>query len=76
VAGVFEDFFATPQSADLGRLAAAYGIAHELVTDWAALAERVSAPAPGVRMLELPADRKRDAAQRKRWFAELAAGLG
>jgi len=46
------------------------------VTDWAALAERVSAPAPGVRMLELPADRKRDAAQRKRWFAELAAGLG
>ena len=67
---------ATPQAVDLGRLAAAHGVAHELLADWAALEARVAAPVPGVRVLELTTDRKRDAAQRKRWFAELASGLG
>jgi len=76
VAGVFEDFFATPQAVDLGRLAGAHGVRHEGVSDWATLAARVAAPEPGLRILELTTDRKRDAAQRKRWFAELAAGLG
>lgn len=76
VAGVFEDFFATPQAVDLGRLAAAHGVPHALVADWAALVARVASPEPGVRILEVSTDRKQDAAQRKRWFAELAAGLG
>jgi 2-succinyl-5-enolpyruvyl-6-hydroxy-3-cyclohexene-1-carboxylate synthase len=58
-------------------LAGAYGIPHELVPDWerfiAAIAE---VPPPGVRMLELRTDRKRDAATRKRLFMDVAAQLG
>ncbi len=57
-------------------MAAAHGVAHEVLADWATLAARVAAPVPGIRILELTTDRKRDAAQRKRWFAELAADLG
>jgi 2-succinyl-5-enolpyruvyl-6-hydroxy-3-cyclohexene-1-carboxylate synthase len=76
VAGAFEEFFATPQAVDLGRLVAAHGIAHAQVADWGALVARVASPEPGVRILEVSTDRKQDAAQRKHWFAELAAGLG
>lgn len=72
----FEEFFATPQSVDFGRLAAAYGLEHHLVGDWNRFIELVrTLPPQGVRLLELPTDRKRDAATRKRLFAGVAAGL-
>ena len=72
----FEEFFATPQEADFAKLCAAYGVDHVLVNDWAHFVSLISAlPASGMRVLELRTDRKRDAAQRKAWFAELAASL-
>ena len=73
----FEEFFATPQEVDFAKLCAAYGAEHVLVRDWAHFEELVSAlPASGIRVLELRTDRKRDAATRKQWFAEVAASLG
>jgi len=73
----FEEFFATPQDVDFAVLCVAHAVPHTLVRDWAHFAELISQPAAaGIRVLELRTDRKRDAAGRKRVFAELAAGLG
>jgi len=72
----FEEFFATPQEADFGQLCAAYGVEHIAVRDWNQFIELISSlPATGLRVLELRTDRKRDAATRKRIFAEVAEGL-
>ncbi len=72
----FEQFFATPQHVDFPRLCAAYDVEHVAVTNWAQFQALLSAaPSSGVRVLELKTDRKRDAAWRKRTFAELAAAL-
>jgi 2-succinyl-5-enolpyruvyl-6-hydroxy-3-cyclohexene-1-carboxylate synthase len=73
----FEEYFATPQEADFAQLAAAYGVEHTLVRDWAHFASLISTlPTSGIRVLELRTDRKHDAAKRKTLFAELAASLG
>jgi 2-succinyl-5-enolpyruvyl-6-hydroxy-3-cyclohexene-1-carboxylate synthase len=73
----FEEFFATPQEADFAKLCAAHGVEHVTVRDWAHFVELVSVlPPAGIRVLELRTDRKRDAATRKAWFAEISAGLG
>jgi 2-succinyl-5-enolpyruvyl-6-hydroxy-3-cyclohexene-1-carboxylate synthase len=59
----FEEFFATPQEVDFGRLCSAYGAGHVIVRDWAHLQELVSAlPETGVRVIEIRTDRRRDAA--------------
>jgi 2-succinyl-5-enolpyruvyl-6-hydroxy-3-cyclohexene-1-carboxylate synthase len=72
----FEEFFATPQQADISRLCAAHGIEHRLVGDWAEFVGLIShLPVTGMRVLELRTDRKLDAARRKQWFQELAAAL-
>jgi len=54
-AGAFERVFGTPHTVDLAALAAAVGIQHTAVAP-ADLAG-VLAPAPGIRMIEVPADR-------------------
>jgi 2-succinyl-5-enolpyruvyl-6-hydroxy-3-cyclohexene-1-carboxylate synthase len=73
----FEEFFATPQTADFGKLGATYGVEHVLVKDWGHFSALVATlPAAGIRVLELRTDRKRDAAMRKQVFAEIAATLG
>ncbi len=73
----FEEFFATPQEADFGKLAAAYGVGHTVIRDWPHLvAEIATLPASGIRILEIRTDRKADAAARKAWFAAMAATLG
>ena len=73
----FEEFFATPQEADFGKLAAAYGAEHIMVLDWAHLTGLVSVlPTSGIRVLEVKTDRRADAAGRKQLFAEVAAVLG
>jgi len=72
----FEEFFATPQEADFGKLCPAYGVAHVLVRDWKHFTGLVSVlPTSGVRVLELRTDRKRDAATRKKLFADAAAAV-
>jgi 2-succinyl-5-enolpyruvyl-6-hydroxy-3-cyclohexene-1-carboxylate synthase len=69
----FEEFFATPQEVDFAKLCSAYGAEHVLVRDWTHLAGLVSAlPATGLRVLELRAERKRDAAFRSELFAAAA----
>ena len=73
----FEEFFATPQEVDFARLCAAYQVEHQLIRDWAHFDGLIgSLPSAGVRVLELRTDRKRDAALRKRRFADIAASLG
>ena len=72
----FEEFFATPQSADFAALAAAHGAEHTCVQDWAQFADLVATlPPSGVRVLELRTDRKRDAAMRKSLYSAVS-GLG
>jgi 2-succinyl-5-enolpyruvyl-6-hydroxy-3-cyclohexene-1-carboxylate synthase len=69
----FEEFFATPQEVDFGKLCAAHGVEHKVVRDWAHFTELVLAlPEKGIRVLEVRTDRKRDAAQRKKLFATIA----
>jgi 2-succinyl-5-enolpyruvyl-6-hydroxy-3-cyclohexene-1-carboxylate synthase len=69
----FEEFFAMPQEVDFGRLCAAYGAAHTIVRDWAHFTELISTlPAEGLRVLEVRADRKRDAALRRELVAATA----
>ncbi|HTJ79119.1 MAG TPA: 2-succinyl-5-enolpyruvyl-6-hydroxy-3-cyclohexene-1-carboxylic-acid synthase [Rariglobus sp.] len=72
----FEKFWATPQDVNFGKLCAAYGVAHTVTRDGGQLAEAVAKlPESGVRVLEVLTDRKRDAAFRKKLFADVAATL-
>jgi 2-succinyl-5-enolpyruvyl-6-hydroxy-3-cyclohexene-1-carboxylate synthase len=71
------EFFATPQAVDLAQLCAAHGVEHVAVRDWEQLTSLVAQfLSSGLRVLEIATDRKRDAAQRKQWFAEIAATNG
>ena len=73
----FEEFFATPQEVDFAKLCAAYGAEHVRVRDWTHFAGLVSKlPATGLRVLEVRADRKRDAALRHELFAAAAEAAG
>ncbi len=70
---VFEEFFATAQEVDFARLCSAHGVEHVHVEDWGHFEALVSRlPEQGIRVLELAADRKRDAAWRKEAFASAA----
>jgi len=70
---IFEEFFATPQEVDFAKLCSAHGVAHAHVEDWSHFEHLISSPAaPGIRVLELRTDRKRDAAWRKDAFASAA----
>jgi 2-succinyl-5-enolpyruvyl-6-hydroxy-3-cyclohexene-1-carboxylate synthase len=70
----FEKFFATPQEVDFAKLCEAYGVAYQLVRDAADFTALISTlPAQGIRVLEFKTDRKRDAAFRKKLFAETAS---
>ena len=72
----FEEFFATPQEVDFARLCSAYGAEHVLVRDWRHFSELVSGlPAGGLRVLEVRANRKRDAATRRELFATAAQAV-
>ena len=67
---VFEEYFATPQEVDFATLCAAHRVEHVHVEDWSHFERLVSTlPASGIRVLEVSADRKRDAAWRKEAFA-------
>jgi 2-succinyl-5-enolpyruvyl-6-hydroxy-3-cyclohexene-1-carboxylate synthase len=69
----FEEFFATPQRVDFGKLCAAYGVEHRPVGDWREFRQLLkNLPKRGVRVLELRTDRAADAAARKALFARAA----
>ncbi|MET0263237.1 MAG: thiamine pyrophosphate-binding protein, partial [Rariglobus sp.] len=73
---LFEVYWATPQKVDFSLLCAAHGVAHSIAKDAAHLAEMaVQLPVGGVRVIEVRTDRARDAAFRKKLFADVAAAL-
>lgn len=73
----FEEFFATPQVVDFGKLCAAHGVAHVAVRGLAQLTALLAEPpASGIRVLEVATDRKRDAALRKKLFVAAAKAAG
>lgn len=62
----FEEFFATPQRADIGKLCEAHAVAHVLVGTPEEFQRILAAPMPkGVRVLEIRTDRKKDSALRR-----------
>ncbi len=66
---VFEPYFATPQAIDLGALAQAHGLEHQVIESWETLAQRLATPAIGIRILELRCDRRHDVALRRSLLA-------
>jgi len=70
----FEEFFATPQAVDFGKLCAAHGVAHQVIHTLAELEVELSRPPQqGLRVLEVCTDRKASAAHRKALFAKVAS---
>jgi 2-succinyl-5-enolpyruvyl-6-hydroxy-3-cyclohexene-1-carboxylate synthase len=68
----FEKYYATPQSVQFDTLCQAYGVAHQRAHDWPAFIAAIdSLPASGIRVIELPTDRKADVAMLQRVLRDL-----
>ena len=62
----FEELFATPQDIDFAQLCQTYGVKHELITSWEELSNKLNPlPNKGIRVLEIPTNRKESAKWRK-----------
>lgn len=72
---VFERVFGTPHGVDLGRLCAATGTPHRLLTDPAELRAAIASPPAGTLVLEVRVDRSGHAAAHERLRAAAAAAL-
>ena len=74
----FEEYWATPQAVDLAKLCAAYGVPHRGVGSALGLRTllRVELGEPGLRVIEVKTDRKKDVETRRRLFAEAAKAAG
>ena len=74
----FEEYWATPQRVDLGKLCAAYAVPHRTAGSpeelRAALREEVAGS--GLRVIEIRTDRTKDAGTRKRLLAAAARKAG
>jgi 2-succinyl-5-enolpyruvyl-6-hydroxy-3-cyclohexene-1-carboxylate synthase len=69
----FEDFFATPQNINFADLCVTYGIDYEIIGSWHHLEERLRIlPSEGIRVLEIPTNRKRDAQWRKQYLGKIS----
>lgn len=69
----FEEFFATPQNINFSQLCTTYGVEYELIESWPQLQQRLNPlPTTGIRVLEVPTNRRTDAAWRKRHLSQLA----
>ncbi|WAL60133.1 2-succinyl-5-enolpyruvyl-6-hydroxy-3-cyclohexene-1-carboxylic-acid synthase [Thermocoleostomius sinensis] len=69
----FEAFFATPQSVNVAQLCAAYRIEYEQIQTWEQLIQRLKPlPTEGVRVLEIPCDRKASAHWRQQLFSQFS----
>ncbi len=67
----FEEFFATPQSVNFAQLCGSYGVEHHLIESWSELQELLNPlPKVGIRVLEVPTNRKVDA----RWRHSILDG--
>jgi 2-succinyl-5-enolpyruvyl-6-hydroxy-3-cyclohexene-1-carboxylate synthase len=71
-----EQFFSTPQGIDFAQLCATYQVEHELIQSWEHLSLRLKClPDAGIRVLELPCDRRWDARWRKQHLSTLAENI-
>jgi len=62
----FEHFFATPQSANVAKLCAAYQVDYELIISWEQMSQELQVfPDEGIRVLEVRTDRKADSQWRQ-----------
>ncbi|MBD1810260.1 2-succinyl-5-enolpyruvyl-6-hydroxy-3-cyclohexene-1-carboxylic-acid synthase [Microcoleus vaginatus DQ-U2] len=72
----FEEFFATPQQINFAQLCATYGVEHEIIDDWEQFKQKLSfLPNSGIRVLELPTDRRADAKWRQDNLSKFAKDL-
>jgi 2-succinyl-5-enolpyruvyl-6-hydroxy-3-cyclohexene-1-carboxylate synthase len=73
----FEDFFATPQDIDFGKLCATYAVNYEQIQTWEQLQTSLNPlPVSGIRVLEVLTDRRADALWRRENLVKFAAQLG
>jgi 2-succinyl-5-enolpyruvyl-6-hydroxy-3-cyclohexene-1-carboxylate synthase len=72
----FEEYFTTPQNINFAELAATYNINYEQIKSWEQLQQRLNfLPKTGIRILEIPTNRKTDSEWRQQYLRELAAKL-
>ncbi|MGB7712518.1 MAG: thiamine pyrophosphate-dependent enzyme, partial [Microcoleus sp.] len=72
----FEEFFATPQQINFAQLCATYGVEHQIIDDWEQFKEKLSfLPNSGIRVLELPTNRRTDAKWRQDHLGKFAKDL-
>ncbi|MEQ8956790.1 MAG: 2-succinyl-5-enolpyruvyl-6-hydroxy-3-cyclohexene-1-carboxylic-acid synthase [Coleofasciculus sp. C2-GNP5-27] len=68
-----EEFFATPQSINFAQLCLSYGVEHQLIQSWQQLQQLLNPlPNQGIRVLELPTNRKADAIWRQKYLGKFA----
>ena len=73
----FEEFFATPQYINFSKLCETYGVEHQIIESWQQLEELLNPlPTQGIRVLELPTNRKNDAKWRQENLGKFAAEVG
>ena len=74
----FEEYWATPQKVEIAKLCAAYGVPHRAVGSASSLRTvlRAQIGEPGLRVIEVKTDRKKDVETRRRLFAEAARVAG
>lgn len=73
----FEKFFATPQNLNFAQLCCTYGVEHLLIQSWQQLEQALNPlPTEGIRVLEIPTQRKADAQRRRTYLEKFAASLG
>jgi len=67
----FEEFFATPQHIDFAQLCSTYRVEHQRIQSWQQLQQLLNPlPNQGIRLLEIPTNRKTDATWRKTHLGE------
>ncbi|MGL4498903.1 MAG: 2-succinyl-5-enolpyruvyl-6-hydroxy-3-cyclohexene-1-carboxylic-acid synthase [Planktothrix sp.] len=72
----FEEYFTTPQNINFAQLAATYKIEYEQIQSWEQLQQRLNfLPKTGIRILEIPTNRKTDSQWRQQYLRELADRL-
>jgi 2-succinyl-5-enolpyruvyl-6-hydroxy-3-cyclohexene-1-carboxylate synthase len=72
----FEEFFATPQHIDFAQLCTTYGVDYQKIQSWHQLQQHLNPlPTQGIRVLEIPTNRKLDAQWRHNILNQLATDL-
>jgi 2-succinyl-5-enolpyruvyl-6-hydroxy-3-cyclohexene-1-carboxylate synthase len=74
---VFEEWFGTPPDLDFAPVVQMYGGSYSVAQHWSDFARLVSAPANGLRVIEVRTDRTRNTAMhREAWAAAADAAWG